>query len=133
MARIIAGSLKADFQNATIGSDEPSGFGSSEGYRPKSRHVRQREPGRAFVRSPGCASVIRGDHHGASEIVSAAATSLSNVTQSENSAGYRRRTRKSPSSAAIAGNRGARVIGITGIQIAPAHDSMVRIAEINGE
>ena len=39
---------------------------------------------------------------------------------------------KSPSSAAIAGNRGARVIGITGIQVA-AHDSVMRIAEIYGE
>ena len=35
--------------------------------------------------------------------------------------------------AAIAGNRGARVIGITGIQIAAAHDPVVRIAEIDGE
>ncbi len=127
-------SLKTDFQNATIRSDEPSGFGSGESYRPESRHIRQREPGRSFVRSPGCGSeVIGGDHHGATEIVSAAATSLSDITQSENGAGYRRRTRKSPSSAAIAGNRSARVIGITGIQIAAAHDSVVRIAEIDRE
>ena len=102
-------------------------------------HIRQREPGRAFVRSPGSGSgrkrgrVIGGDHHGASEIVSAAATSLSDITQPEYGAGYRRRIRESPCSAAIAGNRSARVIGITGIQIAAAHDSVVRIAEINGE
>ena len=78
-------------------------------------------------------AVIGGDHHGATEIVSAAATSLSDIAQPENRAGYRRRTRKSPCSAAIAGNRSARVIGITGIQIAAAHDSVVRIAEIDRE
>ena len=76
---------------------------------------------------------LAGDHYGTTEIVSAAVTSPSNVTQPEYGAGNRRRSRKSPSSAAITRRRSARVIGITGIQIAAAHDPVVRIAEINGE
>src|SRR4030095_1551682 len=99
----------------------------------------QREPSVSLIRSPGRGSgrkrgrVIGSDHYGTTEIVSAAVTSPSNVTQPEYGAGYRRRTRQSPSSAAIAGNRGARAIGITRIQRAAAHDSVVWIAEINSE
>src|SRR5207244_10470977 len=126
-------SLKTDFQNATVRSDEPSGFWSSESYRPEAAHTGQREPGVSLVRSPGSGSgrkrgrIIGRDHYCATEVVSAAATSLSDVTQPEYGAGYWRRTRKSPSSAAITRRRGARVIGITGIQIAAAYDAIVRI------
>ncbi len=135
-----ARSLKTDFQNATIRSiDQPSGFGTRESYRPETAHTGQREPSVSLIRSPGGGSgrkrgrVIGGDHYGTTEIVSAAVTSPSNVTQPEYGAGNRRRTRKSPSSAAITRRRSARVVGITGIQIAAAHDPVVRIAEINGE
>src|SRR5262249_45041532 len=128
------------FQNTTIRSvDQPSGFWTRERYRPETAHTGQREPSVSLIRSPGrgpgrkCGRVICGDHYGTTEIVSAAVTSLSNVTQPENGAGYRRRTRKTRSSAAIAGNRSARAIGITRIQIAAAHDPVVRIAKINGE
>ena len=71
-----ARSLKTDFQNATIGSDEPSCFGSGESYRPEAAHTGQREPGVSLVRSPGSGSgrkrgrIIGRDHHRASEIVS---------------------------------------------------------------
>src|SRR5262249_56148043 len=65
--------------------------------------------------------------------VCGAGTSVSDITQPEDRAGYRRGTRKSPGSATIAGNCSARVIGITGIQIAAAYDSVVRIAEIDRE
>src|SRR4029077_17420499 len=131
--------LKADLQNTTIRPDQPSGFRSCKSYRPETAHTGQREPGVSLIRGPGSGSgrkrgrVIRGDHHCATEVVSATATSPSYIAQAEYRAGYRRRTRKSPSHAAVAGNRGARVIGITGIQIAAAHDSIVRIAEINAE
>ena len=95
-------SLKTDFQNATVRSDEPSGFRSGESYRPEARHIGQCEPGVAFVRSPCCASVIGGDHNCAPEIVSRAATSATHIAQAENRAGYRRRIRKDPGSAAVA-------------------------------
>src|SRR5439155_8249580 len=132
-------SLKTDFQNATVRSDEPSGFRSGESYRPEAAHTGQREPGVSLVRSPSSGSgrkrgrVIGRDHNCAPAIVSRAATSLSDVTQPEYGAGDRRRTRKSPSSAAITRRRSSRVIGITGIQIATAYDAMERIAEIDGE
>src|SRR5439155_24143704 len=132
-------SLEPDFQNATIRPDEPPGFGSGESYGPEAAHTGQREPGVSLVRSPSSGSgrkrgrVIGRDHYCATEVVSAAATSATHIAQAENRAGYRRRTRKCPSSAAIAGNRGARVIWVTGIQIAAAHDSVMRIAEIDGE
>src|SRR4029077_326938 len=74
-----------------------------------------------------------GAHHGATEVVAPAATSLSDITEAENGAGDRRRTRESPCHAAVAGNHSACVIGITGTQIATAHDPVVRIATINGE
>src|SRR5215475_661889 len=132
--------LEANLQDATIRSvDQPSGFGTGESYRPKSRYIRQREPGRAFVRSPGSGSsrkrgrVIGGDHHGPAEIVSAAATSLSDIAQAEDRARYRRGTGQRPCHTAIAGNRSARIIRISRVQIAAAHDSVVRIAEIDRE
>src|SRR5262245_57973574 len=131
--------LKADLQNAAIRSDEPSGFGTGECYGPKAAHTGQREPGVSLVRSPGSDSsrkrgrVIGGDHHGTAKIVSAPATSLSNVAQSKYRAGYRRRTCGSPRSTTIAGNCRARVIGVTGIEVAAAHDSVVRVAKINRE
>ena len=122
----------------SVPTSQPA-FGVAKATAQKPAHTGQREPGVSLVRSPGSGSgrkrgrVIGGDHHSAAEIVSAAATSLSDITQPKNRAGYRRRIRESPSSAAIAGNRSARVIGITGIQIAAAHDSVVRIAKINRE
>src|SRR5438874_9704379 len=77
-------SLKTDFQNATVRSDEPSGFRSGESYRPEAAHTGQREPGVSLVRSPSSGSgrkrgrVIGGDHH-RSTVVSGAATSLTDV------------------------------------------------------
>ena len=53
--------------------------------------------------------------------------------QSENRAGHWRGTRQRPCHTAVAGNRSARVIGISGIQIAAPHNSMVRIAKVDGE
>src|SRR5437762_1154247 len=132
-------SLKTDFQNATIRSDEPPCFRSGESYRPEAAHTGQCEPRVSLVRSPSSGSgrkhgrVNGRDHHGASEVVSATATSLSDIAQAKNGTGYRRRIREIPCHAAIAGNCSARVIGITGIQIAAAHDPVVRIAKINRE
>ena len=114
-------------------------FGVAKAYRPETAHTGQREPGISLVRSPRSGSgrkrgrVIGGDHHGAAEIVSAPATSLSDITQAKNRARDGRRIRECPGSTAVAGNRSARVIGITGIQIAAPHDSMVRIAKIDRE
>src|SRR5205807_10087664 len=58
-------SLEADLQNSTIGTHQPSGFGSGKGYRPVAAHTRQREPGISLIGSPSRASVVGGDHHGA--------------------------------------------------------------------
>src|SRR6516164_8427742 len=132
--------LKANFYDATIRSvDQPSGFGTRKSYRPEAAHTGQREPSVSLVRSPGSGSgrkrgrVICGDHHSAAEVVSTAATSLSDIAQAENRARDGRRIRECPGSTAVAGYRSARVIGISRIQIATADDSAVRIAKIDSE
>ena len=111
--------LKANLYDAAVRSDKPSGFGSGESYRPEAAHTGQREPGVSLIRSPRsgsgrkCGRIIGGDHHSAAEIVSAPATSSSDIAQAENRAGYRRGTGERPCDTAIAGYRSARVIGIS--------------------
>src|SRR5262249_13621034 len=132
--------LEANFYDAAVRSvDQPSGFWTRESYRPETAHTGQREPGASLIRSPGSGSgrergrVIGGGQHRPAEGGFARRTSLPHIAQAEDRAGYWRGTRQRPCHTAVAGNRSARVIGISRIQIAAPHDSAVRIAKINSE
>src|SRR4029077_11761737 len=118
---------------ATIGTHQPSGFWTGKSHRPVAGDTRQREPGVSLIGSPGGASIISGNYHRSAEIVSSAAASLTHVAQAENGSRHRRRVRKGPGLTAIARSRGARVIGIAGVQIAAAYDAIEWVTEVDGE
>src|ERR1041384_4381706 len=111
--------LETNLYDSTVRSHQPSGLWSGESYRPKTRYIRQGEPGRAFIRSPRsgsgrkCGRIVSGDHHCATEVVSAPATSASDITQTENRASYWWRTRQRPCHTAITRYCSARVIWIS--------------------
>jgi len=62
--------LKADLQNATFQTHQPSGFRTRKGHCPEAGHAGQREPGVSLIGRPGRSSRIGRDHHPAATVVS---------------------------------------------------------------
>src|SRR5437868_14175403 len=94
----------ADLEDSTDPTHEPSGFGSRKSYRPKTAHIRQREPCVSLIGRP-CRAAIVGRNHHCAAAVSDTATRVTHVAQTEDGSRNWRRVGKSPCLTAIVRNR----------------------------